>query len=185
MYLQDFPPSIAYRIYFTANLICQIITCMIDPITSLFYEDNIFNIYLSRIWSLILHNNIQNQQKQMYKHNEARQFMHIKCDSHIWIWSKTFEPPHDKTNRMISAPSKDSDQPGHPPRLIKVCPGWSESSLDAQAILLVLSWGGSFMHNISHSFQTYWQLTNTRYVNPLNGVIRINRWRYQDINETF
>ena len=25
------------------------------------------------------------------------------------------EPPHDKTNKMICAPSEDSDQPGHPP----------------------------------------------------------------------
>ena len=23
------------------------------------------------------------------------------------------EPPHDKTNKMASAPSEDSDQPGH------------------------------------------------------------------------
>ena len=65
------------------------------------------------------------------------------------------------------APSEDSDQPGHPPSLIRVfavrsmgssaffmqtaktlirlggCPGWSESSLGTQFILLVLSWGGS------------------------------------------
>ena len=78
-------------------------------------------------------------------------------------------------------PSEDSDQPGHPPSLIRVfavrihpvwsesllcaqwvatdlaffmwpakalirlggCPGWSETSLAAQAILLVLSWCGS------------------------------------------
>ena len=79
------------------------------------------------------------------------------------------EPPHDKTNKMICAPSEDSDQPGHPPNLIRVfavrvkkhwdfcyllsaqwrlirlggCPGWSESSLGAHAILLVLLWGGS------------------------------------------
>ena len=36
-----------------------------------------------------------------------------------------FEPPHDKTNKMICAPSEDSDQPGHPPSLIRVfavCP---------------------------------------------------------------
>ena len=26
-----------------------------------------------------------------------------------------FEPPHDKTNKMICVPSQDSDQPGHPP----------------------------------------------------------------------
>ena len=30
------------------------------------------------------------------------------------------EPPHYKTNKMTCAPSKDSDQPGHPPRLIRV-----------------------------------------------------------------
>ena len=70
---------------------------------------------------------------------------------------------------MTFAPSKDSDQPGHPPSLIRVfairnmkhwvlsyplsalwrflsdCgwPGLSESSLGAQVILLVLSWAGS------------------------------------------
>ena len=31
-----------------------------------------------------------------------------------------FEPPHDKTNQMACAPSEDSDQPGHPPSLIRV-----------------------------------------------------------------
>ena len=31
----------------------------------------------------------------------------------------TFEPQHDKTNKMTSAPSKDSDQPGYPPSLIR------------------------------------------------------------------
>ena len=83
---------------------------------------------------------------------------------------------YDKTNKMIFAPSEDSDQPGHPPSLIRVfacaqwvanlpklsscgqrrlwsdwaktlirlggCPGWSEFSLGAQTILLVLSLGG-------------------------------------------
>ena len=75
---------------------------------------------------------------------------------------------------MICAPSKDSDQPGHPPSLISLrcalnrylrtlaffmrtvktdqtgrmqrlggCPGWTESSLGAHAISLVLAWGGS------------------------------------------
>ena len=32
----------------------------------------------------------------------------------------TFEPQHDKTNKVASAPSKDSDQPGHPLSLIRV-----------------------------------------------------------------
>ena len=30
------------------------------------------------------------------------------------------EPPDDKTNKMACAPSKDSDQPGHPPSLISL-----------------------------------------------------------------
>ena len=30
------------------------------------------------------------------------------------------EPLHDKTNKMACAPSADSDQPGHPPSLIRV-----------------------------------------------------------------
>ena len=29
------------------------------------------------------------------------------------------EPPHDKINKMACAPSEDSDQPGHPPSLIR------------------------------------------------------------------
>ena len=32
----------------------------------------------------------------------------------------TFELPHDKTNKMICAPSENSDQPGHPLCLIRV-----------------------------------------------------------------
>ena len=31
-----------------------------------------------------------------------------------------YESPHDKTNKMTFVPSEDSDQPGHPPSLIKV-----------------------------------------------------------------
>ena len=31
-----------------------------------------------------------------------------------------FEPHHDKTNKAACAPSEDSDQPGHPPSLIRV-----------------------------------------------------------------
>ena len=31
-----------------------------------------------------------------------------------------FEPPYNKTNKMSFAPSEDSDQPGHPPSLIRV-----------------------------------------------------------------
>ena len=53
-------------------------------------------------------------------------------ESRVWSFpSSTFsyvlygerkrkEPPHDKTNKMACAPSEDSDQPGHPPSLIRV-----------------------------------------------------------------
>ena len=33
---------------------------------------------------------------------------------------RQFEMQHDKTNKIACAPSKDSDQPGHPPSLISV-----------------------------------------------------------------
>ena len=37
------------------------------------------------------------------------------------FWSAwKYELQHDKTNKMTCAPSKDSDQPGHPPSLIRV-----------------------------------------------------------------
>ena len=32
----------------------------------------------------------------------------------------TFEPLHEKTNKMAYAPVDDSDQPGHPPSLVRV-----------------------------------------------------------------
>ena len=32
----------------------------------------------------------------------------------------SYEPPHDKTNKMICAHSEDSDQPGHPSGLGRV-----------------------------------------------------------------
>ena len=32
----------------------------------------------------------------------------------------TYEPHRNKTNKMAGAPSEDSDQPGHPPSLIRV-----------------------------------------------------------------
>ena len=71
------------------------------------------------------------------------------------------EPPHDKTNKMAIAPSENTDQPVHPPSLIRVFAvhlkkhwvlrlpierttktlirlGGSESSLGTKAILLVL-----------------------------------------------
>ena len=39
------------------------------------------------------------------------------CFLLTWL---VYGPPHDKTNKMTCAPSEDSDQPGHPPSLIRV-----------------------------------------------------------------
>ena len=60
-----------------------------------------------------------------------------------------FEPPRVKTNKMVCAPSEDSDQPGHPPNLIRVFAvrvkkDWVLSyPLSAQQRLIRL---GSFYH---------------------------------------
>ena len=43
---------------------------------------------------------------------------------------EAFEPPHDKTNKMTFVPSEDSDQPGHPPSLIRVFAVRSVGSLE-------------------------------------------------------
>ena len=46
----------------------------------------------------------------------------MKCiyASYLDKRKKHFEPPYDKTNKMTFVPSEDSDQPGHPPSLIRV-----------------------------------------------------------------
>ena len=82
--------------------------------------------------------------------------------------TRTLLSPHEKTNKMACAPSEDTDQPGRiwsawasaqsdqslrcpheetlgPQLPIDGCPGWSEYLLGAQAIVLVLSWGGSII----------------------------------------
>ena len=81
-----------------------------------------------------------------------------------------YEPPRDKTNKVACAFSEDSDQPGHPPSLIRVFAGahWVAKDpgflhVDSEdpyqtgrtprliwvfagrtTTLLVLSWGGSY-----------------------------------------
>ena len=88
---------------------------------------------------------------------------------HLIIVTKLYEPEHDKTNQNDLCTQQNSGQPGQVPSLIRGfavrmkkawvlsyplsaqrilirlgrCPGWSESLLGTQIILLVLSWGGS------------------------------------------
>ena len=45
----------------------------------------------------------------------------ITCKSpKLGLWGKQIELPHDKTSKIACVPSEDSDQPGHPPILIRV-----------------------------------------------------------------
>ena len=47
-------------------------------------------------------------------------YSHHLSGFHNTVPIKSYEPPRDKTNKMTCAPSEDSDQPGHPPSLIRV-----------------------------------------------------------------
>ena len=42
------------------------------------------------------------------------------CAAYLDSRKMHFEPPHAKTNKVTFVPSEDSDQPGHPPRLVRV-----------------------------------------------------------------
>ena len=54
------------------------------------------------------------------KKKKKKKKMKMKCAAYLDSRKKHFEPPHDQTNKMTFAPSEDSDQPGHPPSLIRV-----------------------------------------------------------------
>ena len=101
-----------------------------------------------------------------------------------WTFLLTFEPPHDKTNKVSVRPAKTQISLG-------IRPVWSESSLSAQWVakdpsflhadsedsdqtgwmprliwvfagrittLLVLSWGGSFLHAHCNNFVTRYDI---------------------------
>ena len=101
-------------------------------------------------------------------YNQSSTWWCHQAGAHHWnhIWAASWQ-----NQQNDCAPSEDSDQPGHLPSLISLrcpheetlgpqlptectaktlirlggCPGWSQSSLGAHAILLVLSWGGSYI----------------------------------------
>ena len=52
--------------------------------------------------------------------NVKKKLIKYICAAYVDSRERHFEPPHDKTNKMSCVPSADSDQPGHPPRLIRV-----------------------------------------------------------------
>ena len=46
--------------------------------------------------------------------------MELSIEWLVRAFHSLFKPQYDKTNKMACAPSEDSDQPGHPPNLIRV-----------------------------------------------------------------
>ena len=50
---------------------------------------------------------------------KCKEFYQYPAYDMHFVYHRRCELPHDKTNK-ITAPSKDSDQPGHPPSLIRV-----------------------------------------------------------------
>ena len=66
--------------------------------------------------------NVKNQQQT----NKTKTRDEMCC---IDSRKKHFEPPHDQNNKMTFAPSEDSDQPGHPPSIIRVFAVLSVGSL--------------------------------------------------------
>ena len=56
----------------------------------------------------------------MYWRNLASNCRFIELFFFFHALTGMYEPPHDKTNKITFEPSEDSDQPGHPPSLIRV-----------------------------------------------------------------
>ena len=50
----------------------------------------------------------------------VKNVMKCICAAYVDPRKKPFELPNDKTNKMTFVPSENSDQPGHPPSLIRV-----------------------------------------------------------------
>ena len=121
---------------------------------------------LSRAWSIVWSGSTLFAKTFLYQKLLTIIVVHIN-----------FEPPHDKTNKMACAPSKDSDQPGHSPCLISLCsrhektwvlshlfehtaktlirlggcPRWYESLLGTQSFC----W---FCHEVAHTINLFPQL---------------------------
>ena len=62
------------------------------------------------------------------KNQEAIRYALVGCVKQVMQYGKFIlrkttnicKPPHEKKNKMVCAPSDDSDQPGHPPSLISL-----------------------------------------------------------------
>ena len=64
--------------------------------------------------------NIPSQYDIMGSMRNVKNVMKCICAAYVDTRKKHFEPPHDNTSKMSFVPSKDSDQPGYQPSLIRV-----------------------------------------------------------------
>ena len=129
-------------------------------------------------------NTFKKSRLNVYWRRHTHKFYPACCEWYNHRAEKPYEPHHDKTSQMECAPSEDSDQPGHPPSLIRVfavrlkkarilsyplsarrrlirmggCQGWSESSLGTHAISLVLSRCGSYSKCVYTSQMTFYDV---------------------------
>ena len=96
---------------------------------------------------------------------------HISPSYFYQMFMLLFEPPHDKTNKMTCAPSRDLDQPGHSLSLISWGPNVSSCGrrrlwsvwVDVQADLSI-GWAHRsfcwFCHEATHLWLWLWQQDN-------------------------
>ena len=66
------------------------------------------------------HNASESEIMGRYPEPNPVNYLRLTMDIQIYREIKLYEPPHDKTNKVACSPSEDSDQPGHPPSLIRV-----------------------------------------------------------------
>ena len=100
--------------------------CFERPAVFRYWQRNI-RLYMSYCCSDPYENSDRTQRAMTYAYDRA---------SRLWLLNPllthtpsgpvrtrmmdTNEPQHDKTNKLTCAPSENSDQPGHPPSLMKV-----------------------------------------------------------------
>ena len=75
---------------------------------------------ISIVWSVFTGSFMSSQGQGVIRLFWLTRCMHILLEFLLCFSLNSNEPPHDKTNKMACMPSEDSDQPGHPPSLIRV-----------------------------------------------------------------
>ena len=110
------------------SLISTFIVCCLDRIIHLVSISEISSLYIASVVAQAGLSLPCRKPEDRFSHDVARMIwtkFDYSCYKHdgcpfliVMSCSSSFEPPHDKTNKMACAPSEDSDQPGHQPSLV-------------------------------------------------------------------